>query len=211
MNRRRIGTLVVWLAVVVVVLVGRARRPGPLIGEEGTTLPNAVGRAPELPPTSTPATRSEVDAALLRAFAGTVEVPRPEAQTAEAETAVADFNGDGAPDLAVVVRRAEARAFEVNDALRNWSVQDVAESPGPGRGRPRNIEEGERLLAIVHGHGPAGWRNPEARQAYLLKNAVGAKLRVARSPTLEADVLSAEVDGVDRVLYWTGARYACRR
>jgi hypothetical protein len=206
-NKRRTGTLVVWVLVAVAVLVVRGRRPGPLTVEERTTLPNTVGDAPEqLPAISTPATRAEIDAALVRAFAGTVET-----QTQGAETAVADFNGDGAPDLAAVVHRAEARAFEVNDALRNWSVQDVMEHPGPGRARPGDIEEGEHLLAIVHGHGPAGWKNPEARQAYLLKNAAGAKLTVARSPTLRGDLLSAEVDGVERVIYWTGARYACRR
>jgi len=92
--------------------------------------------------------------------------------------------------------------------------------PAVGLGRRSRIEEGERLLAIVHGFGPTGFRNPEARQAYLLKNAAGSKLRVVReeetgeppaNETRRRDLLSGEVDGVERILYWTGARYALGR
>ena len=113
--------------------------------------------------------------------------------------------------LGVLDQSPISQGMTVNDALRNWSVQDVMEHAGPARVRSVHIEEGERLLAIVHGHGPAGFRDPEARQAYLLKNAAGRKLSVARNPTLRGDLLSAEVDGIERVIYWTGARYAGRR
>src|ERR1044072_9835924 len=55
------------------------------------------------------------------------------------------------------------------------SVKDVQRSlqspPAPVLATPNDL-----LLAVVHGHGPYGWRNTEATNAYLLRNAVGRQM-----------------------------------
>jgi hypothetical protein len=86
------------------------------------------------------------------------------------------------------------------------------------------IEERDLLLAVVHGYGPQGWRNPLARQSYLLKNAVGAGIKLTpfkeaikivgkyKDPLqLRGDVVSEALDNKQGLLYYTGAKYAWRR
>lgn len=160
----------------------------------GALVARAVARAPRrerpLPPSPAavehlrgavvdvdvrPPDAAEARAALARAFGDAVE---PEVETATA----LDLNGDGSPDLAIAVHAAKGRDPAATGALANWTVGECA-----GRGA------GDGLLAIVHGVGPRGWRDPEARQAYLLRGA----------PRLLA--------GADAgaIVHWTGARYAC--
>ena len=38
---------------------------------------------------------------------------------------------------------------------------------------PLRVEENELLLAVIHGYGTQGWRDAQATQTYLLKNAAG--------------------------------------
>jgi hypothetical protein len=110
----------------------------------------------------TPARPRELRAAVVHAFGRAVEPVRNEGL-------VGDFNGDGAPDLAVEVRPASGHLAEVNDALANWTIQDCAavapsaRPPGHPRVRAVVVEE-ERLLAILHGYGGHGWRDAGARQ-----------------------------------------------
>jgi hypothetical protein len=154
-----------------------------------------------------PPTPADVRAALARAFSRCVECPAQ-----GAESAFGDFNGDGWQDVVVVVQPSEERAHEINDDLRNWIVQDLGRKAGV------RVEIGEKVLAVIHGHGRAGWRGPEARQAYLLKNAAGMKLGVVRKEAmaltnhagrvLRGDVIAQEAQQVPRLLYWTGAGYA---
>ena len=167
-------------------------------------------------PDFTPARPGEVRAAVLHAFGRAVLPLRDDGL-------VGDFNGDGAPDLAVEVRPAAGHLAEVNDDLANWTIQDCAAAPRPTRptGHPRVrpvVADDERLVAILHGHGPRGWRDPEARQVYLLKNSgtpAGAQPR-PRYPGLDAP--GSETAGhvltsaspVPGVVYWTGARYSWR-
>jgi len=77
----------------------------------------------------------------------------------------------------------------------------------------------EPLLAVVHGFGRRGWRDPEARQAYLVKGGPeGPWRRRSRDhyPGLDApearalgDVLAGP-SSRGEIAYWTGARYVCR-
>lgn len=164
----------------------------------------------------TPARPREVRAAMVRAFGRAVEPLRDEGL-------VGDFNGDGAPDLAVEVRPASGHLAEVNEALANWTIQDCAavapSARPPGHPRVRAVvAEDERLLAILHGYGAHGWRDVGARQVYLIKNGgdpAGAQPRRAY-PELDAagaggggHVLTS-ASPLPGVVYWTGARYAWR-
>jgi hypothetical protein len=164
----------------------------------------------------TPPHPREVRAALRHAFGLAVQPLR-------GDGLVGDFNGDGAPDLAVEVRPAAGHLAEVNDDVANWTIQDCASAPAWARprGHPRArpvVADDEALVAILHGYGPRGWRDPEARQVYLLKNGghpAGAQPRRAY-PGLDAP--GTETGGhvltsaspVPGVVYWTGARYAWR-
>jgi hypothetical protein len=167
-------------------------------------------------PDLSPPRAGEAVTALYRVFGNTVEMERDAAT-------VGDFNGDGSPDLAVDVRAAEAHTSEINDPLANWTVQNcevsataaVAKTP-PSPPRVRNREP---LLAVIHGFGRRGWRDPEARQSYLLKGTPGGPW-LGRSrdryPGLDApearplgDVLTGS-DPAGPIAYWTGARYVCR-
>jgi hypothetical protein len=215
LTKRRIGTLVVWLAVAATALVGRLRRPGPIVEEEhspSAPLPSATEAVPAAPG---PSTVGDVHAALARAFSGCVEI-----RAEESGRVTGDFNGDGSEDVAIVVRPSAERGYEINDAFRNWIVQDLGhEMAGRSQAPQPRVEKEETLLAVIHGHGPAGWRNPEARQAYLLKHAAMDKLRVVRKekearatsagPLLRGDAIVDEgAEAPTRFLHWAGARYA---
>jgi hypothetical protein len=144
---------------------------------------------------------------------------------------VGDFNGDGVQDLAVVVKPAEGMLAELNSEVANWILEEpqkvVLPDPNkatqqlPHRPEPTRVEQSDTLLAVLHGYGPAGWRDPRARQTYLLKNVVGANMksqqladvpRMARSnvrlPKLRGDVINEAIAGETGFLYYTGARYA---
>jgi hypothetical protein len=145
-----------------------------------------------------------------------------------------DLNGDGSPDLAVVVRPAPGQLGELNHELANWIRCDPqkVKPPVPQKhGRillqmvePTVIEPHDALLAVIHGYGPQGWRNPQARQSYLLKNAVGAEFNVipapqalklrknlGRLPELRGDVVRQTLANEQGWLYYTGAKYAWHR
>jgi hypothetical protein len=188
--------------------VERPRPPSPAAPEE---LRPAVVDADFSPPRA-----GEAVTVLYRAFGSAVEMEREGA-------AVGDFNGDGSPDLAVSVRASEAHAAEINDPLANWTVQDCASSGDPhvAKTPPSSptVRNREPLLAVVHGFGRRGWRDPEARQAYLMKGAPEGPWR-GRSrdhyPDLDApgaraggDVLAGP-SSRGEIAYWTGARYVCR-
>jgi hypothetical protein len=183
--------------------VGRLRKPGPILGEEPLPSPPGPGVTEEAPAAPGSPAVGDVHAALARAFSGCVEI-----RAEESGRATGDFNGDGSEDVAIVVRPSAEHGHEINDAFRNWIVQDLGHEMA-GRSQPPQprVEKDEMLLAVIHGHGPAGWRSPEARQAYLLKHAAMDKLRVVR--LLRGDAIVDEgAEAPTRFLHWAGARYA---
>jgi len=140
---------------------------------------------------------------------------------------VGDFNGDGSEDLAVVVKPNEDALGEINNELANWILEDPRKVPIPKPNmarsappKPVRAEKGEMLLAIIHGVGPKGWRNPEAKQTFLLKNGAGAGIATEpvrgllnskdkkKLPPLRGDAIGETIGGTSGLLYWTGARYA---
>ena len=93
--------------------------------------------------------------------------------------AAGDFDGNDVTDLAVAVRpRSEAALSELNAGRPDWIVQDATAQESPtGKPEPVKVSARDLLLAIVPGEGADGWRNPDLRRGYLVKNAVGSSLR----------------------------------
>src|SRR3954471_5907993 len=111
-----------------------------------------VSSRPPGPPTAAveaPPAPADVREAIARVFDGVVLVPAD-----GLEALAGDFNGDGVTDLAVVVEPNPGRLDELHAELANWKLRDAltASSPATSRGETR-VQAGERLLAIVHGHG----------------------------------------------------------
>jgi len=129
-----------------------------------------------------------------------------------------DFNGDGSEDLAVVARSRAGKLTRINHELANWTLQDSLAPPPDASGAPPprvTVRQKDVLLAVIHGHGATGWRNPEARQSYLVRNSP-ARPRViqdvrglaqAGSPRLRGDVIVDAMPGRPGFLYWSGSRY----
>ena len=140
---------------------------------------------------------------------------------------VGDFNGDGSQDIAVVTRPADDALGEINNELANWVLEDPHDVPLPGtkaaaearKPKPTKAEKTDALLTIIHGVGPQGWRNSEARQTYLLRNAVGANAAVEVADRIDksfgnsslprrGDVIIETVNGYRGLICWAGAKYA---
>jgi hypothetical protein len=146
---------------------------------------------------------------------------------------VGDFNGDGSEDIAVIVKPAKGQLDAINSEVANWIVEDprrvmlpdpnktvqrLPQDPGPVKVQPDDL-----LLTIIHGYKAEGWRNAEAKQAYLLDNAVGESMTAAplkhlrsatgnkNSPMRSGDVINETLAGEEGFLYWTGAKYAWHR
>jgi hypothetical protein len=192
--------------------------------------PNASPQPPAAPaPTLAyaPPQASEVRAALERIYKGAVTFDERGGRTA-----VGDFNGDGSEDLLVEVRPARARVAELNDELANWIVAEPrkvqppdprnfdphqgVQKLAPAPSRPR-VGDGDTLLVVIHGYKESGWRNPEANQTYLLKDAAGAdwktepraeaQAEVQKRLRLLGDVVREKLGDQSGFLYWTGASY----
>jgi hypothetical protein len=139
-----------------------------------------------------------------------------------------DFNGDGSQDLAVVVKIGNDMLTQINNELANWTLEDPMEVREPNAAavartapaKRARAEKGDSFLAIIHGVGQKGWRNPEARQSFLLKNAAGTSMTVRpvsskengnekeKLPPLRGDAIRMILGGRPGMLLWTGAKYA---
>jgi hypothetical protein len=186
-----------------------------------TTTPTPVAAATPFPKLLAP-TQAEVKAAFQRVF-GNDLIAQINAQS----FIVGDFNGDESEDLAIIARPAPGKLDEVNSELANWTIQDADKAfiPPPTKKvvvPPKQervlVGQNEEILAIIHGFGPQGWRNPEARQAYLIKHAAATLLGTAPSisqKAIRAMKLPVETEIIKQVrnnkkgfLFWTGGLYA---
>lgn len=176
-------------------------------------------KAPALLPAPT---QAEVKSAIARMYKNAVTVDA-------GRFVVGDFNGDGSQDVAVVVKPATGMLSEINSEVANWILEDPHKIvlPDPTKAtqplaplpKPTRVEQSDTLLAVLHGHGSAGWRNPESRQTYLLRNAAGDNLKTQqpvallrtndkpRLPRLRGDVISETIGPESGFLYYSGAKY----
>jgi hypothetical protein len=170
-----------------------------------------------------------VEAVLARVYQTAVTADA----SGRASALTGDFNGDNSQDIAIIVKPNRAQLSEINSEFSNWILEDPhhvstpltaarvdqGATPPPLRAQAK---AGDTLLAIIHGYKSAGWRNADAKQTYLLKNAVGIEMRTqtgteARKllkaeaaqnfPSVRGDLIWQILDGKAGCLYWTGAKY----
>lgn len=130
-----------------------------------------------------------------------------------------DFNGDRSQDIAVVVQPAPDKLADLNEEFPNWILKDpfaVSESRAP---RLR-VSSNDTMLAVIHGYGTDGWRDPQATQTFLLKNAAGSGMTAQQAkevsqsnegkkmPHFRGDVIRQVVDGTSGYLYFAEATYS---
>jgi hypothetical protein len=218
--------VVVWSAAVLSLLLNGCSSSGSRAVEQPITVEaaniNSAGTAVMKP--IPPPTAQETEATVARLFRGDVAVVGGR----EAMVLVGDFNGDSSTDLAVAVKPKPAKLSEVNAVLANWTVQDPHRSYVAPKGKSvvvlppapkaEKVKAGELLLVVIHGYGPAGWRDSLATQTYLLREAIGTGAEAAKPSQALAkdfgpfssprDVISEKLAGTHGVIYWTGAAYA---
>lgn len=132
---------------------------------------------------------------------------------------VGDFNGDLSQDIAVVLKPAPEKLSDLNEEFPNWILRDLEASKQPGGPRLR-VAANDALLAVIHGYGAKGWRDPQATQTFLLKNAVGTGMEVHQAknmatanegkkiPRLRGDVIGEVLGSSSGYLYFAGATYS---
>ena len=160
-----------------VVLTGAAAAGIALRGRGRASPGETPALAASLSSTPAPArpapARAEVQGALTRVFDGVMLLP-----AGELDALSGDFNGDGVPNLAVLVEPHPTRLAEVHAELANWKLRDALDGPAQAMARPEaRVQAGERLLAMIHGNAGRGWPERDARQAHLLKNAALPRMR----------------------------------
>jgi hypothetical protein len=195
--------------------------PSPILPLQTAATPLEAKEAPK----PSPPKPEDVTAMLARVYQKAVT---PDTSR-EPAFLVGDFNGDGSQDLAILVKPNEARLGDINNELANWILEDpkTVAIPGlpvggraSGPGRPVRAEKGEVLLAIIHGVGAQGWRNPEAKQTFLLKNSAGNSMSAQtvkdlqnskdrnKLPPLRGDAIHEAIAGKSGLIFWTGAKYS---
>lgn len=190
-----------------------------------TPQPTAVA-SPVAPPKLPPPTKAQVEEAFHRVF-GEDLIAQSGEGSSQPTFIVGDFNGDESEDLAIIARPVSSKLDDINNEFANWIIQDADKAfiapPGkavvvpPKQARPR-VERDEQLLAIIHGVGTEGWRNSQARQAYIVKHAAATfegtapsisqkAIRAMKLP-VETEIIKEVRNNRKGFLFWTGGAYA---
>lgn len=130
-----------------------------------------------------------------------------------------DFNGDLSQDVAVVLRPAPDKLSNLNEEFPRWIIRDLFER-GESRVPRLRVAANEALLAIIHGYEANGWRDPQATQTYLLKNAVGSGMQTHQAkvvtaattgkkvPRFRGEVIGEVLNGTSGYVYYAEATYS---
>jgi hypothetical protein len=178
--------------------------PAPQIAEASP--PRQISLAPTLPEVQEAVRRIFKDAALVNTDRNPNFVE-------------GDFNGDRSQDIAIVLKPAPGKLSKMNEELPAWILKDPFVAAQPGM-PPLRVTENETLLAVVHGYGVNGWRDPQATQTYLLKNAVGPDVKTQpkseflianqgkQMPRLPGDLIGEVLRGRAGYLYFAEVTYS---
>lgn len=130
-----------------------------------------------------------------------------------------DFNGDLSQDIAVVLKPVPEKLPDLNEEFPTWILRDPFAANESRTPRLR-VAANDVLLAVIHGYGANGWRDPQATQTYLLKNAVGSGMEAQQAKDvatasqgkklsrLRGDVIGEVLGGTSGYLYYAGATYS---
>jgi len=232
-----------WLFVVIgsAALCGCAKPPAQPVVEqpvvEQPAAPQASVAVPQ-PPTEMPVLPApkleEVQVAVTRIFKDAVVIDT----NRKPSFLVSDFNGDFSQDLAIVLKPAAGKLSELNQEFPNWIAREplkevllpkskmlahpIAARPSanPAAGQTIRFEQSDVLLAIIHGYGPNGWRDPEATQTHLLRDVVGANISILPFksaikaykgikpfPNIHGDLIQQTLIGQSGFLHFAGGMY----
>ena len=118
----------------------------------------------------------------------------------------------------MILKPAPGKIAQMNEEIPAWILKDPFVTNQPAT--PLHIGENEPLLAVVHGYGPNGWRDPKATQTFLLKNAVGSSPKAEEKnqfitanrgkklPRLRGDLIGEVLRGRSGYLYYADATYS---
>ena len=151
---------------------------------------------------------------------------------------VGDFNGDQSQDLAVILRPVPAKLSYLNQEFPSWIAREplkevllpkskaiarpvvAREYENAAAGQTVRFAANDVLIAIVHGYGEKGWRDPEATQTHLLREVVGDNIRVlpfssaAKTykegkprPDIYGDLIQETLIGQEGFLHFAGGMY----
>jgi hypothetical protein len=180
-----------------------AFQPSP-VAETAVKVPTVV--APKL---------TEVNDAVQRIFKTAAIIDT----SAQPNFVAGDFNGDATQDIAIVIKPAPGKLSEMNEQYPSWLLRDAL-MPGMQRSGVLRVNDNETLLAIIHGYGPNDWRDPQATQTFLLKNAVGSDLQTQASrdvvkankgkrlPPVLGDFIAETIRGTQGYIYYSVKTYA---
>lgn len=190
--------------------------PPPTTAEAPPAPVTAQAELPRQMPKLPPPQMNEVQEAVKRIFKETVVVDTVN----QPAFIVGDFNGDFSQDVAVLLKPASDKLSELNGEFPNWILRDLAGTSTQAGGPRLRIAANDKLLAIIHGYDSKGWRDEQATQTYLLKNAARSDLEAysakeftaayqgKKQPQIQGDVVGQEVGGKLRCIYYSGATYS---
>ncbi|HKA23100.1 MAG TPA: hypothetical protein VKN18_32830 [Blastocatellia bacterium] len=223
------------------VLIGCAKtRAVQPVAEEPPAPPPAAAvalPAPQQPvdPTKLPAPALEhVQATVNRIFQDSVTID----SSHNPSYFVGDFNGDQSQDLAVILKPVSAKLSFLNQEFPTWIAREPLKqvllpkskavanpsiargNEDPASGQTIRFAANDALLAIVHGYGGKGWRDPEATQTHVLRDVVGDDIRmlpfasVAKAykgikpfPSIYGDLIQETLIGQAGFLHFAGGMY----
>ena len=177
--------------------------------------PSAAASPTEQLSQTPPPNLVEVQQAVSRVFKGAALVD----STRDPNFLAGDFNGDGSQDIAAILKPVAGKLSQMNEEFPPWIVRDPSTPAQPGM-PPLRIAATDVLLAVIHGYGANGWRDPQATQTYLLKNAVGSDVKTflksdfmaanegKKIPRLLGDSIGEVLRGRSGYLYFAEATYS---